>query len=457
MILDNQEVGDLLEAIQSLPEYQTHVELPDLHLKDQMEAPSSTAVATGEYIIPTLASAAINDGMSIMKLPWRSSQMSEAIIEDFFKEVNSHAAKTKFSSNKYSITKNELKEVCLFGAEALLKKFDLDESILDAIELRGRLNEDLAPEDIKRLVPRQLLTSSFSRCEMGLNFRGNHFLEVQSVDEVVFDAPSQHSFEKGDITVMSHLGPGPFTGNLLRLYTNRMKIPLKHRMLYFLAKVYFHFLSGDSRLTWAERRKFFFRPEKYQSFHRESQMGRDFWKLIQIGTNYGFAYQLATFAAVRDAVRIVSEKHGLGNKDAELVWNVSHNSIYKEFVQGKPSFVTRHNSVKIYDNRPTILAGSYDVNSCIGWVKDCHDNKLMNTHDHGIGSIIQSSKDNGTFRTGNSTSRRYFLKRGEPIIEECRECLKSHSQEIIEVANELRSQNVLEPWLYLSPMATLKN
>ena len=53
--------------------------------------------------------------------------------------------------------------------------------------------------------------------------------------------------------------------------------------------------------------------------------------------------------------------------------------------------------MKIYDNRPTILAGSYDVNSCIGWVKDCHDNKLMNTHDHGIGSIIQSSKDNGTF------------------------------------------------------------
>ena len=81
MILDKQEVRDLLEAIQSLPEYETHVELPDLHLKDQMEAPSSTAVATGDYIIPTLASAAINDGMSIMKLPWRSSQMSEAIID----------------------------------------------------------------------------------------------------------------------------------------------------------------------------------------------------------------------------------------------------------------------------------------------------------------------------------------------------------------------------------------
>ena len=71
---DNKIKG-LLGAISQLKEHNKHVILPDIHLKPKMEAPSSTAISTGDYIIPSLASSAINDGMSIIKLPFKKKEL----------------------------------------------------------------------------------------------------------------------------------------------------------------------------------------------------------------------------------------------------------------------------------------------------------------------------------------------------------------------------------------------
>ena len=197
-----------------------------------MEAPSSTAIVTGKYIIPSLASTAINDGMSIIKLPFKKDEITDEVISSFFSEINLHASKSKFDMNKYSLSKNELLDVCLNGASAVLDKFDLDTNIVKSMELNGVMNEELTPQDIQRLVPRALLKSKFGRSEFGLNFRGNHFLELQYVDEVSeTDYGSEFNVQENDVMVMTHLGPGPFTGNLLRLYTNREKIGPLHRGL----------------------------------------------------------------------------------------------------------------------------------------------------------------------------------------------------------------------------------
>ena len=119
------EVNELLDIITSLDAYISHVELPDLHLKPKMEAPSSTAINTGSYIIPSLASAAINDGMSVIKLPFKKIELTENILRDLFTEINIHASKNKFDMNRYSLSVDELKSVCLNGAEAVLKKYNI--------------------------------------------------------------------------------------------------------------------------------------------------------------------------------------------------------------------------------------------------------------------------------------------------------------------------------------------
>jgi len=452
-------IDRLLSDISNLEEYVTHIELPDLHYKPQMEAPSSTAISTGKYIIPSLASAAINDGMSIIKLPFKKEELTDDIIKEFFTQLNLHAAKSKFDMNKYSLTEDELFDVCLKGASAVVDKFDLPKDITKSLELDGVLNQNLTEDDIHRLVPKALLKSKFSRAEFGLNFRGNHFLEIQYVNQIEdSDYLKELNIQEDDLTVMTHLGPGPFTGNLMRIYTNREKIGPIHRVLYFLAKSYFHFFEGKrDDLSYSEVVKYFFKPHKYQSYHIDSKLGQDFYKLIQIGTNYGYAYQLGTFTAVRDAVRVVQDKFNLTKGDAKLIWNVSHNSIYKDIIDGQEQFVVRHNSVRIYNNKPTILAGSYDVSSCIGISFEPDNNSLLNTHDHGIGSIVARLKDEDKIDYTDKISKRYFFKRGTDIIEEIKETKVSDMKPIEAISEYFEKENIFRPWFYVNPIATLKN
>ncbi len=453
------EVNYLIEKITALKEYKSHVVLPDIHLKPQMEAPSSFGVSTGKYIVPSLASAAINDGMSIIKLPFKASDLTDEIVQEFFREVNSNASDSKFKMNKYSLSKEEMINACLYGAKAVQEKFGLTDQTIENIELKGAISDGLTREDVKRIVPNALLSSTFSRAEFGLNFRGNHFLEMQKVGKIndkVTNAPEK--MEIGDITMMTHLGPGPFSGNLMRLYSKREKIPTNYKPLYFAAKVYFHFMSfANTKLPLKEKFNKFLFPDKYEAFDSETASGKDLYKLLQIATNVGFAYQMGTFAAVKDGVKHIQKKYNLPKGEVKLIWNVSHNSIYFEQVKAEKEFVVRHNSVRLYNNKPTILAGSYDVCSCIGLAYDINQNKYMNTYDHGIGSILARLKEEDALEYGEEVSKRYYFKRDSGEIEKIKEAKLVKSPIMEKVANHFDESTVFQPWFYVDPIATLKN
>ena len=397
--------------------------------------------------------------MSIIRTSLNYKDLNQNIIKEIFTEINLHAAKSKFDLNKYSISRDEMRDVCLFGAKALLSKFKIDKNILNSIENNGCLNDNLTKDDIDRLVPKALLESKFSRAEFGLNLGGNHFLEMQYVDKINSkDNELPSGINLNDITVMTHLGPGPFTGNLMRIYSNRAKIPFFHRILYLIAKFYFHFYENRRPdLSILEIFKYFFKPDKYQSFDKFTHIGKDFLKIIQVGTNYGYAYQLATYAAVRDAIKKVTYAHNIKDIKVDLLWNVSHNSIYMDNELFNEDIVTRHNAVKTYHNKPTILAGSYDMSSCIGFCKKSNQkNNYMNTHDHGIGSLLDKFKSEMNLKTIDDISFRYFFVRGKPKVKSCKKAKLYSSQTIESIAEYFNAENVFTPWFYVKPIATLK-
>jgi tRNA-splicing ligase RtcB (3'-phosphate/5'-hydroxy nucleic acid ligase) len=453
-------IEELLKDISSLPQYKGHITLPDLHYKAQMEAPSSTAINTGRYIIPSLASAAINDGMSIIRVPLPKEKMKTKLIKEYFGLINVHASRNKLSMNKYSLTQDELISVLINGAEAVIEKFNLDKSVLNSIENKGKLNISISEDDIRRLVPRRLLVSRFGRAEFGLNFRGNHFLELQYVSKIMSPPPANvPEISENDLMIMTHLGPGPFTGNLLRIYSNREKIGFLHRQLYLLAKLYFHlFASRRGNLSLQEICRYYFNPEKYQAFSIDSPLGKDFELLLQMGTNYGYAYQMGTFAAIRDATQLMQKKYSLPQKEIEMLWNVSHNSIYKEPMGEKEQIITRHNSVKMYQGKPTIIAGSYNTPSLIGISQKENNNSLMNTHDHGIGAILERLKLESELNETDQDSIRFYFKRGtfNKIEREIKSKIFDDSI-ISEIGRFYAQQKIMTPWLHLQPIATLKN
>ena len=59
--------------------------------------------------------------------------------------------------------------------------------------------------------------------------------------------------------------------------------------------------------------------------------------------NYGFAFRIATYAALRQIAADV-----FGGYAGQLVVDSPHNSIYEEEVDGEPAVVHRHNSCRAY-------------------------------------------------------------------------------------------------------------
>jgi hypothetical protein len=229
--------------------------------------------------------------------------------------------------------------------------------------------------------------------------------------------------------------------------------------MFFFSKSYFHFIEKKRKdLSLKEIIKYFFKPDTYQAYNINTKLGEDFYKLIQIGTNYGYAYQLGTYTAVKDAVEVIQKKYNLKTKGkTKLIWNVSHNSIYRENVEGEKQFVTRHNSVRIYNNKPTIIAGSFDVPSLIGICCNPGENILLDTHDHGIGSLINRLKEENKLTSTEEISNRYYFKRGTSIIEKVKPSNIYNLDAIKEISKYFDEEKILKPWFYVTPIATLKN
>src|SRR5262252_764784 len=137
---------------------------------------------------------------------------------------------------------------------------------------------------------------------MGLNFGGNHFLEVQVVDAIHDGAlAAEWGLAAGQVVITYHLGPGPFSGTLLHFYTRRKALKGPRVPWFFLAKVGFHLGRrgrGGLQRTW----RVHFRRNGLTPLDPGSPEGLHFRQALAMAINVGHAYRLATVAAIRDAL-----------------------------------------------------------------------------------------------------------------------------------------------------------
>ena len=70
-----------LEEIARLPYVDGVLALPDLHWKARMEVPSSIAIATRGVVVPEFTSAAINDGMGVLRTGLTADEMTPERLE----------------------------------------------------------------------------------------------------------------------------------------------------------------------------------------------------------------------------------------------------------------------------------------------------------------------------------------------------------------------------------------
>jgi RNA-splicing ligase RtcB len=444
-----------LEEVAAQPYVQSVLSLPDVHWKEDMEVPSSISITTRDMVVPEFTSMDVNDGMGVVKTRLHAEEMNPERLEAFFTRVNSHAAAGRFDMNRYSISADELRRTLTEGARALLSRYELDPSVADRMEDGGRVpSNGLGPGVLAEVVPLQLLYTSFMRAEMGLNFGGNHFLEVQAVEEILDrEVAARWGFELGQVVVMYHLGPGPLSSTLLNHYSRRDKLPPGRVPLYFGSKLLFHYLQRMGKGSAVGKWRLHFRRNRWTPVPTEGEDGRLLRQALAMAINYGYAYRLATVRAIVDGLReVVSPQTAW-----ELLCDISHNGIEELVTPVGTSCVARHNACRLEPGKPTIVAGMYDVASYLGIGADNVDAE-MRSYDHGAGHLIETARRGDDLPTIGGQVIRFKMTRGRDGKLLSRNALPVRSPARLDQMMEcFATHGMMRPVLKLRPLGNLKN
>jgi RNA-splicing ligase RtcB len=317
------------------------VALPDLHLKPALETPSSTATATRETLILGLTSPSPNCGMALVATALGRDDLDEQRLDDFFGRL---AAVLDPDRSAPVIDDAALDEVLLHGVSATITPHDSYPA--HAIADGGRafyIDEVEAHRaDILASVPDSF--RPLARREFGLIGHGNHFLELQVVDEVLDEATAAAwGLSPGQVMVMYHADSGHLGAVAGRLFAHRRKNTPRGRLIEWRVKLPYHLLNGGSlRDRW--RRLRYFLPRSWLPLRAESEEGHRCRWALGAATNYAFAGRLAILKTLGLALEAV---WGAAARQPRLIYDAPHNGIWHERIGEQALWVHRHNAVRV--------------------------------------------------------------------------------------------------------------
>jgi RNA-splicing ligase RtcB len=373
------------------------VVLPDFHHKSKSEMPSSIAVATRGAIRPTLTDAALNCGMALATLD--VPKPDERAVEDFYRRV-----RERFPSPpgwNRDLTRDEVLRAAVEGADFAVERFGIERSDLERVEEFGRLavEEFGGAERARKELP--WICVQMARLRFGSIGPATHFLELQQVEEILDpEAAARLGVQEGQVTVQFHNGGGVLTGQIGEMYARRKSASRLLRTEMAAQKPLTHLLRAGSLERARQRFELYFTAGT-PSVPVDGDDGRRILLAQRLSMNYGFAYRLATFAALRSFAR---EAFGA---TMELVVDSPHNSIYEEEIDGAPAYVHRHNAARAWTpemmaghpafaetGQPVLLPGTNRTSSYL-CVPASDARRSLFTACHGTGSIISAFERDG--------------------------------------------------------------
>ena len=386
------------------------VVLPDFCHKDKSEMPSSVAVATRGAIRPGLTDAALNCGMALATLD--IPRPSERAVTAFYRRV-----RERFPNPpgwRPELTRDEVLRAAVEGADFAADRYGLDRDELDHVEEFGRIPVDEFGGAARARRELPWLCVQLARLRFGAIGPSTHFLELQEVEEVLDPVAAEHlGVRAGQVTVQFHNGGGVLTSQIGEMYARRRSASRLLRAEMAMQKPLTHLLRAGSFSRALRNFEMFF-SAGCPSLPVDTDQGRRLLFAQRLSMNYGFAYRMATYAALRGFAR-----DAFGAR-LELVVDSPHNSIYEETVDGQQAYVHRHNSARAWTpemmeghpafartGQPLLLPGTNRTSSflCVP-AADAH--RSLYTACHGTGSIISRFEREGISGPdprGRSTAR----------------------------------------------------
>ncbi len=272
------------------------------------------------------------------------------------------------SYGKIKLSRNELYEVLMDGAKAVVDFGFGSERDLEFIEDHG-YNEGANPEAVsEKALARE-------KKQIGTLGSGNHYLELQYVDEIYDkDVANTLGLKKGQIVYTIHCGSrglGHQIGSdyliILEKASKKYKIPIL-----------------DKELVCA--------PIK-------SKEGEMYFGAVKCGINYAFANRQVIDSLVKE---FFEEKFGI---TPTLIYDIGHNTIKKERFDGKDVWIHRKGSTRSYGpgwsglpekykkiGQPAIIGGSMGTSTYILVGTNLAEKMTFASTCHGAGRVMSRKK-----------------------------------------------------------------
>ena len=400
------------------------VVLPDFHHKKKLEMPSSIAVATKGTIRPQLTSGSVNCGMALIALDTGLAEgelPSPKAIEQFF--VGMKERYPYPTGNRRDITYKECLRVAAEGAEFAQERWGVDDGDLERIEEHGRINLDRygGVKAMQKVVPS--LAFQLARMRFGTVGPSNHFVELQKVEEIYdHERAEKLGIKQGQICINFHAGGGVLTGEIGRMFGRRKDFPKHLRYAEAILKPWSH-LTTPNPAVLKERWRLYFAGE-CPPVDLNSAEGKRMMLANAAAMNYGFAFRMATYGALRQLA-----VEAFGGSKGKLIVDSPHNSVYEEEVNGEMAVVHRHNSCRAFGadrmrpgttfaetGQAALIPGTHRTSSYLAVAGENAADSLYSAC-HGAGTVIkQFAEDGRSKNVGNTTTRfRYTTNETEVV------------------------------------------
>lgn len=371
---------------------------PDLVYKPLTEAPASLAVATRGTIVPTLLAPSLGCSMGVIA----TSLTKEDITPEFERVFYAHmqdelgrsydmvenilvwlGLKTR-PLKKYDLTISEFEDIIKRGADAAIERYDLPKDTAAIFDSDGSLfsEDEQKALNIHRILPRSSFTNG--RHDLGYGFKGNHFLELQYVEDIYDSQTAQElGLAKDQVVIMYHGGGGMVPYHVGRYYGNRRKNTLKQKFFQNIGKIFFHFLSPGGLRYFAQRWRYYFTQKLFQEIPLDTPEGQRLLQATKASLNYSYAFNVAIYRRVIDALH-----NALPEKDTDprLVVAKIHNVIAEEKINDESVVAHRHTVTRVEPGKPTIISGFNTTHSYIV-IGDSGAKDHLFSADHGSGYV----------------------------------------------------------------------
>ena len=227
--------------------YSHIVALADIHYKSRNDCPTGVAIATEDKIVPQFLDSGLNCGMRMMKTSLFEDSLNERFINSLFYELQKNIPLKAENNNRLNL--KEFINICKGGSPYIIKKYNLDPEEEQFIEHGGNVfkGEDINDQKLRECIPNVFINLSQSR--FGILGEGNHFIELQKIDEIIDEALAKlFGIRKGQVVILMHTGSSALGSLRSHFYAPRRMSTIWAISMFFARIVFFRKRNGIKSL-----------------------------------------------------------------------------------------------------------------------------------------------------------------------------------------------------------------